>query len=1061
MFAHFFIDRPVFAWVIAIIIVLAGLLALRGLPVAQYPEVAPPALAVNTTYPGASAKVVEETVTALIEQEMNGLENLLYMQSSSDSAGNMSITLTFRTGTDLDTASVETQNRIARVEPRLPEEVRRQGVQVLKSRRNYLMFITLFSPDDSYDRIALGSFVNTNVIDPIRRVKGVGEAQLFGSEYAMRIWLDPSKLAGFQMSPGEALAAVRAQNVQLATGEIGQLPAPKGQQLAATVVTQGRYTTPEEFGNIVLREGASGALVRLKDVARVELGAADYSVEARLNGKPIAAMGIKLSPDGNAVETARLVRERMAELAQYFPKGISWEVPYDTSKFVSISIKEIVKTLIEAVVLVFLVMYLFLGNLRATIIPTIVVPIALTGALVGLYLFGYSINVLTMFAMVLAIGILVDDAIVVIENVERIMNEEGLSPREATRKAMGQIIGAIIAITLVLTAVFIPMAFFTGSVGAIYRQFSVTLVLTMAFSALMALTLTPALCATLLRPTDHENHNRFIGGFNRWFQRLSNNYRGWVARLLRRVGLSLAFFAVIIIITGALFRFLPNSFLPEEDQGYFINLVQLPAGATRERTIEVMEKVEQHFLSQQEVSRMVSVVGFSFFGRGQNAALAFVALKDWDERTAKENQAKSIVQRANMMLFRIKQAFIFAVNPPSIPELGAIGGFDFQLQDRGGLGRERLLAARNQMLGMASQNPNLAGVRPEGQEPAPQLYLDVDKVKASQLGIDMTELNNTLSIALGSAYANDFTREGRVLRVLMQADPAARATPDNLLRLQVKTRRGGLVPLAEIATTRWVVGEIKLDRYNGLPSYKLSGGPAPGKSTGDAMSAMEQMAAQLPPGIGFEWSGTSYEERLSGAQAPFLFAISILVVFLCLAALYESWSIPASVLLVVPLGVFGAVLAMTLRGLPNDVYFKVGLIAIIGLSAKNAILIIEFARDLQRQGMDLMDATLEACRLRFRPIIMTSIAFVAGVLPLAISTGAGAASRHAIGTGVMGGMITATVLAVLLVPVFFVVVRRIFPEKHKAADAAAHPHVVAHGEPREASRREKGAKINA
>ncbi len=1032
MLARFFIDRPVFAWVIAIIIMLAGLLSLRSLPVAQYPEVAPPALQVNATYPGASAQVVEDTVTALIEQEMNGLENLLYMQSSSDASGNMSITLTFRTGTNLDVASVETQNRVKRVEPRLPEEVRRQGVQVVKSRRNYLMFVTLFSPDSSYDRVALGSFVNSTVIDPIRRVPGVGEATLFGSEYAMRIWLDPGKLAGFQMSPADALNAVRAQNVQLATGELGQLPAPKGQQLAATVITQGRYTTAEEFGNIVLREGASGALVRLKDVGRVELGAADYGIDARLNGKPIGAIGIKLSPDGNAVETAQAVRVRLAELSQYFPKGIAYEVPYDTSKFVSISIKEIVKTLFEAVILVFVVMYLFLGNLRATVIPTIVVPIALTGSLIGLYLLGYSINVLTMFAMVLAIGILVDDAIVVIENVERIMSEEGLSPRDATRKAMGQIVGAIVAITLVLTAVFVPMAFFAGSVGAIYRQFSVTLVFTMAFSALMALTLTPALCATLLKPVkkgEHIQTNRWLGGFNRWFTNLSRRYHGGVARVLRRVGFALGFFAGVIVITGVLFWILPTSFLPDEDQGYFINVIQLPAGATRERTVEVMERVEDYYLKQPEVARMVSVLGFSFFGRGQNAAIAFVALKDWDERKASENQAQAFVRRANMSLFGIKQAFIFAVNPPAIPELAAIGGFDFQLEDRSGLGRGRLLAARNQLLGMASQNPNLAGVRPEGQEPAPQLYLDLDKVKASQLGIDANELNNTLSIALGSAYANDFTREGRVLRVLMQADPNSRSKPEDLLRLQVKTRQGRLVPLSELATTRWTVGEIKLDRYNGLPSYKLSGGAAPGKSTGDAMNAMESLAAQLPPGVGFEWSGTSYEERLSGSQAPFLFAISILVVFLCLAALYESWSVLFSVLLVVPLGIFGAVLAMTLRGLPNDVYFKVGLIAIIGLSAKNAILIIEFARQLQNQGVGLVEATLEACRLRFRPIIMTSIAFMAGVLPLAISTGAGAASRHAIGTGVMGGMITATVFAVLLVPVFFVVVRRIFPER--------------------------------
>ncbi|WP_255989005.1 efflux RND transporter permease subunit [Chitinolyticbacter albus] len=1031
--ARFFIDRPIFAWVIAIIIVLAGLLAMRSLPIAQYPDVAPPALSITTSYPGASAKVVEETVTALIEQEMNGIENLLYMSSESDSSGNMTISLTFRTGTDLDIASVDAQNRVKRVEARLPEEVRQQGVQVLKARDNYLLFLTLFSPDDSYDEVALGSYVNANVIDALRRVPGVGEAQLFGSEYAMRVWLDPSKLAGYKMSPAEALAAVRAQNVQLATGEIGALPASKGQQFTATVVTQGRYVTPEEFGNIVLREGGNGALVRLKDVARVELGAASYDVSARLNGKPIAAIGVKLSPDGNAVETANAIRARMAELARYFPAGVSWELPYDTSKFVKISIEEVLKTLAEAIVLVFIVMYLFLGNLRATLIPTIVVPIALTGALLGLYLFGYSINVLTMFAMVLAIGILVDDAIVVIENVERIMSEEGLAPREATQKAMGQIVSAIIAITLVLTAVFIPMAFFSGSVGAIYRQFSVTLVLTMFFSALMALTLTPALCATLLKPIKkgEEGHGSkgFFGWFNRKFTAMTNGYQGWVGKILRRSGIALVSFAVILGITTWLFMRLPGSFLPEEDQGYFINVVQLPAGATRERTLEVMEQVEKHFTSQPGVDRIVSVVGFSFFGRGQNAALAFVTLKDWSERKEPGTDINSLVGAANMMLFRIKEAFIFSTNVPPIPELASVGGFDFRLQDRGGIGREQLLTARNMLLGMAGQNPNLVGVRPEGQEPGPQVYLEVNKVKASQLGIDQNELNQTLSVALGSAYANDFVREGRILRVLMQATPDARTDPEDLLKLQVKTRSGQLVPLSEIATTQWVVGEAKLDRYNGLPSYKIAGNAAPGKSSGDAMNAMEEIATKLPAGVGFEWSGTSYEERLSGDQAPALFALSILVVFLCLAALYESWSIPFAVLWVVPLGIFGAVLAMTLRGLPNDVYFKVGLIAIIGLSSKNAILIVEFARELQRQGVGVVEATLEACRLRFRPILMTSIAFIAGVMPLAISSGAGSQSRHALGTGVVGGMIAATVLAVFLVPVFYVVVRRFFPDK--------------------------------
>ncbi|WP_293931635.1 efflux RND transporter permease subunit [Iodobacter sp.] len=1032
MFARFFIDRPVFAWVIAIIIILAGLLAFKSLPISQYPEVAPPALTINATYPGASAQVMEETVTALIEQEMNGLENMQYMSSNSDSAGNMAITLTFKPGTNLDIASVEAQNRVKRVEARLPSEVRQQGVQVVKSRSNYLMFVTLLSPDGSYDNVALGSYVNSSVIDSIRRVPGVGEAMLFGSEYAMRIWLDPAKLAGFKMSASEALAAVRAQNVQLATGEIGQLPAPAGQQFTATVVTQGRYLTAEQFGNIVLRDGKNGSQLRLKDVAKVELGASDYSVLARLNGKSIAAIGIKLSPDGNALETAKAVKAKLDELSKFFPKGIAVEVPYDTSKFVDVSIKEVLTTLVEAIGLVFIVMYLFLGNIRATLIPTIVVPIALLGALVGLQLFGYSINVLTMFAMVLAIGILVDDAIVVIENVERIMSEEGLAPREATQKAMGQIIGPIIAITLVLTAVFVPMAFFSGAVGAIYRQFSVTLVLTMFFSALMALTLTPALCATFLKPLkkgEHHGTKGFLGWFNRKFAALTIRYQGWVGTCIRKTGLSLLFFALILASTGWLMSRLPTSFLPDEDQGYFISVVQLPAGATRERTLEIVEQIESHFVKQPEVDRVIAIVGFSFFGRGQNAALAFVTLKDWKDRPKPDDQVAAVVQRANMMLFRIKQAFSFATNVPPIPELASVGGFDFRLQDRAGLGRDRLYEARNMLLGMAAQNKALAGVRPDGQEPGQQLLLDVNKEKASQLGIDMTELNNTLAISLGSAYVNDFVREGRILRVLMQATPESRLSPDDLLKLQLKTRAGNLVPLSEIAVAKWQAGASALDRYNGLPAFKISGGPAPGKSSGEAMDAMEAMAKQLPAGVGFEWSGTSFEERLSGSQAPFLFGLSILIVFLCLAALYESWSIPFAVLWVVPLGIFGAVAAMTLRGLPDDVYFKVGLIAIIGLSAKNAILIIEFARDLQRQGMSVVDATMEACRLRFRPILMTSFAFIAGVLPLAMSTGAGAASRRAIGTGVMGGMITATVFAVFLVPVFFVVVRRFFPEK--------------------------------
>jgi multidrug efflux pump len=1029
MFAKFFIDRPIFAWVIALIILLNGALALRQLPVASYPAVAPPALAITINYPGASAQVVEETAIALIEQEMNGIERLLYVDSASE-LGIGTITLTFEAGTNLDLASVETQNRIKRAEARLPEDVRRLGVTVAKSARNYLLFMSMYSPDKSLDYVGLGSYVAANVLENIRRVPGVGEAILFGTEYSMRLWLKQDRLNAFGLTAADVTKAVRAQSVQLATGELGQLPAAPGQQLNAVIVTTSRLTTPDEFGNVIVRANANGSTVRVKDVARVELGAQDYSIAARMDGQPAASIAVRLSPGANALDTAKAVKAKMAELARYFPKGVEWVVPYDTSKFVEASIKEVVITLAEAMLLVVLVMYLFLENVRATFIPTIVVPVALVGAMVGLYVAGYSINVLTLFAMVLAIGIVVDDAIVVVENVERIMSEEGLSPREATRKAMDQIVGAIIAITLVLSAVFIPMAFFGGSTGAIYRQFAVTLVLTMGFSALMALTLTPALCATLLKHEpghDVMPSTGFFGWFNRFFARTTNRYRDSVRRIISKPLRWLILYAVIISATGWMFTKLPGSFLPEEDQGYFISVIQLPPGATRERTLEVLSTAEQFYLKQTEVEHVIGVAGFSFFGRGQNAAITFVRLKGWDQRPLPENSATSVVRRANMAFFRIKQAMIFAVNVPPIPELAAVGGFDLRLQDRAGLGREKLLEARNMALGLAAQHPALTGVRPEGQEAGPQLYLDIDRLKVRALGIEIADLNETLQSMLGVAYINDFVRQGRILRVQMQAEESTRRTPEDILRVPVRNVRGEMIPLAELAKPKWIVGTPKLDRYNGLPSMKISGSPAPGRSTGEALAAMEEVAKKLPSGIGFEWSGTSFEERLSGSQAPFLFGISLIVVFLCLAALYESWSIPFSVMLVVPLGIFGAVTAVMLRGLPNDVYFKVGLIAIIGLSAKNAILIIEFARELQEQGMDLIEATLEACRLRFRPILMTSIAFIFGVLPLAISTGAGANSRHAIGTGVMGGMIAATVLAVFLVPLFFVVVRRIFP----------------------------------
>jgi len=1036
--AKFFIDRPIFAWVIALIILLSGGLALHKLPVSAYPAVAPPAIAVTIVYPGASAQVVEETAVALIEQQLNGIEHLRYMESSSG-LGRGSITLTFDTGTDLDVASVETQNRIKRAEPRLPEEVRRAGLTVAKSARNYLMFIALISPDHSYDNVALGSYNASHILDQVLRVPGVGEAVLFGTEYSMRLWLKPDKLYAYNLTPSDIRKAVSAQNSQLAMGELGQLPAAPNQQLNAVITTHSRLSTPEEFGNIIVVAKPDGSTVRVRDVADVELGAESYDVQARIDGQPASAIAVRLSPGANALETATAIKAKMDNLSRDFPKGISWLIPYDTSEFVKISIEEVLKTLGIAMALVFLVMWVFLGSLRATLIAAIVVPVALTGAMVGLYFFGFSINILTLFAMVLAIGIVVDDTIVVVENVERIMAEEKLQPREATRKAMGQIFNAIIAISLVLAAVFIPMGFFGGSVGTIYRQFAITLLLTMVFSVLMALTLTPALCAAVLKnDTSHEvvPTRGFLGWFARFFERTSRGYRSGVERVLKRPGRMLVAYAVILGLMGWLLAKLPTSFLPEEDQGYFISIVQLPPGATRERTLGVLSQVEQFYLKQPEVAHVIGVAGFSFFGRGQNAGIAFVRLKDWDQRTGPDNSASALVKRANMALFGTKQAMVFSINVPPIPELAAVGGFDFRLEDRGSQGRDKLLEARNMVLGMAGKDPAIVGVRPEGQEPAPQLMLDVDRAKVQALGIDMADLNDTLQSALGVAYINDFVREGRILRVQMQAEAITRANVDNLLQLPVRNAKGGMVPLSEICTPRWTVGAPKLDRYNGLPATKISGSAAPGRSSGEAMDAMEKIAAQLPTGFGFDWSATSYEEKESGNQAPLLFGLSVIAVFLCLAALYESWSIPFAVILVVPIGILGSLLAVVMRDLSNDVYFKVGLIVIIGLAAKNAILIIQFARDFQDKGNGLIESTLEACRLRFRPILMTSIAFIFGVLPLAISSGAGANSRHALGTGVMGGMLSATALAVFFIPVFFVVMRRIFPGKKRISDDA-------------------------
>jgi len=1029
--AKFFIDRPVFAWVLALIIVLGGALAILQLPIAQYPNIAPPIISVSTTYPGASAKTIEDTVVTPIEQELNGAPSLLYYESQSEASGLATINIAFAPGSNADLNSVEVQNRLKRVEARLPAEVRQQGVRVDKAGNNYMMFITVSSKSGNSDAIELGNFVSAQVVDSIRRVPGVGAADLFGTEYAMRIWLDPARLTGYNLTPLDVKAAVSEQNIQVAVGELGGTPSPSGTELNATVSTESRLNTPEEFGNILLRVNPDGSSVRIKDVGRVELGGADYSTLARINGKPASAIAIKLAPTGNALATATAVRAKMEELSHYFPPDYEYSVPYDTSAFVKISIEEVVKTLLEAVVLVFLVMYLFLQNFRATLIPTLVVPVALLGTFGAMLAFGFSINVLTMFGMVLAIGILVDDAIVVVENVERIMSEEGLSPREATRKAMGQITGAIVGITLVLTAVFIPMAFFSGSVGNIYRQFSLSLIASMGFSALLALTLTPALCATMLKPVEAGHHHEkkgFFGWFNRTFTTASGRYQGMIARILKRTGRYLIIYLVIIAGVVVLFKRLPSSFLPDEDQGYMITVVQLPTGATQERTIGVLKQIEDYYLQKESkvVDQMITVAGFSFFGRGQNGGIAFVRLKDWKERPGADQTAQALVGRAFGALSFIKDAIIFPLNPPAIAELGNSSGFDFRLQDRSGQGHAKLMEARNMMLGMAAKSPVLQGVRPEGQEDAPQLRIDIDREKARALGVSVADINATLSIAFGSSYVNDFIYEGRVRRVIVQAEGADRRLPDDLTKLRVRNANGDMVAFAAFATSKWIMGSPRLERYNGMPAVKLAGQAAPGKSTGEAMRVMEENFAKLPPGFGYEWSGQSYEERLAGSQEPILYTLSLVIVFLCLAALYESWSIPVAVLLVVPLGVIGALLGVTLRGMPNDVYFKVGLIATIGLSAKNAILIVEFAKDLQAQGRSLVDATLEAVHLRFRPILMTSMAFILGVLPLAIATGAGSGSQRAIGTGVMGGMITATLLAIFLVPVFFVVVRSRF-----------------------------------
>ncbi len=1041
----FFIDRPVFAWVLAIFIMLGGALAITGLPVAQYPSIAPPTIVVTATYPGATAQTLDDSVTSLIEQEMNGADGLQYIESQSQANGQVQITITFSPETNPDLAAVDVQNRLKRVEARLPAAVTQQGVQVTKSRSNFLLFIGLASTDGKLDPVALGDYLSRNVLNEIKRVPGVGQAQLFGTERAMRIWIDPNKLIGLSLTPADVTAAIQAQNALVAGGTLGALPSPGSQQIAATVVVNGQLTSPEQFGNIVLRANTNGSSVRLRDVARIEVGGQSYDTSGRLDGKPSSFIGVQLSPTANALGTATAVHKKMEELAKYFPAGVKYTIPYDTSKFVKISIEEVVKTLIEAIVLVFLVMFLFLQNIRYTIIPTIVVPVALLGTFATLLLFGFSINVLTMFGMVLAIGILVDDAIVVVENVERIMSEEGLSPADATRKAMGQISGALIGITLVLIAVFIPMAFFGGAVGAIYRQFSLSMVASMVFSVLMAFTLTPALCATILKPVEKGHHHEkkgFFGWFNRKFNTTANAYQGVIGKMLSKAGRYMIVYVVIVACVGLLYVRLPASFLPNEDQGYIITNVQLPPGASTARTTEVVKKIEEYYLKDPAVEHAIAVLGFSFSGNGQNAALVFTPLKDWAERD-KSQSADAIAGKAFGAFSQIKDAIVFPLNPPPIPELGNATGFTFRLQDRAGLGHDALVQARNQILGMASQSKVLAGVRPEGLEDAPQLQLDIDRDKANALGVPFSTINSVLSTALGSSYVNDFPNQGRQQRVIVQADANRRLQPEDLTSLYARNSNGGMVPFSAFVTAKWINGPVQLIRYNGYPAMKIAGGAAPGRSTGEAMAEMESYVAKLPPGFGFEWTGQSLEEKTSGNQAPALYALSLIAVFLVLAALYESTSIPLAVMLVVPLGILGALLGVTLRAMPNDVYFKVGMIAVVGLSAKNAILIIEFAKDLQAQGKGLIEATLEAVHLRFRPIIMTSLAFILGVLPLAIASGAGSASQRAIGTGVMGGMITATVLAVFLVPIFFVVVRKIFKgsERQRKFDADHSPKI--------------------
>ena len=1038
--AKFFIDRPIFAWVIALVIMLAGALSILKLPVSQYPSIAPPSVTISANYPGASAQTLQDTVTQVIEQQMKGIDHLTYMSSTSDSSGSASITLTFDAGTDPDIAQVQVQNKLSLATPLLPQEVQRQGISVSKSSSSFLMVLGFVSEDGSMSGSDLTDYVVANLRDPISRVNGVGTVQVFGSQYAMRVWLDPNRLDKFKLTPSDIASAITAQNAQISAGQLGGTPSIPGQQINATITAQTRLQTAEQFEQILLRVQSAGSKVLLKDVARVEIGSESYDTVARFNGKPAAGVGIQLATGANALDTASALEAKLAELKPYFPAGTKVVIPYDTTPFVKVSIHEVIKTLGEAIVLVFLVMYLFLQNWRATLIPTIAVPVVLLGTFGVLAAAGFSINMLTMFAMVLAIGLLVDDAIVVVENVERVMSEDGLSPREATRKSMGQITGALVGIALVLSAVFVPMAFFGGSTGVIYRQFSITIVSAMVLSVLVAMILTPALCATLLKPVQKGHHivdTGFFGWFNRVFDTGTQRYQSGVRGILGRSKRFMLIYGVIIAVMALMFMRLPTSFLPDEDQGILFSQIQLPAGATQERTLNVIEQVEQHFMVKEKdsVSSVFAVAGFSFSGNGQNNAIAFVSLKDWDQRDGKTQSVKALAGRAMGAFSQIKDAMVFAFAPPAVVELGNATGFDLQLQDRGGLGHDKLMEARNQLLGMAAKSPALAGVRPNGQEDTPQLRINIDQQKATAQGLSIAAINDTLSSAWGGAYVNDFIDRGRVKKVYLQADAPYRMVPEDLNKWFVRNTQGDMVPFSSFATASWEYGSPRLERYNGVPSLEILGEPAPGKSSGEAMQEVENMIAKLPPGIGYEWTGLSFQERMTGSQAPALYAISLLVVFLCLAALYESWSIPFAVMLSVPLGVVGAVVATSVTGLSNDVYFKVGLLTTIGLAAKNAILIVEFAKELYEGGMGLIDATLEAVRMRLRPILMTSLAFTLGVLPLAIIKGAGSGAQNAIGTGVVGGMISATVLVIFLVPLFFVLVRHLADRKRTATTA--------------------------